>query len=303
MIFLGKKTVIKIEKRNRKRLIISAIISSCILFALIVRVGYLQFVKGSWLKSQASSNQTSSKTIYAERGTIFDTNGAVLAISAVFDSVSINPSLIQYTNKTEVNKEFLAHSFSSILDLDYDETLAKINENTTYVTLASKVETDKITALKNWMSENKIYAGIKIESKTQRNYPYNNIASNLIGFTGTDNTGLWGLENSLNSTLAGTNGKLVTLVDSVKGEIPNQERTYIEAKNGNNIYLTIDIKIQSITEKYLAQAVDDNNADSGVAIIMQPSSGDILAMASYPNYNLNDPFTPTNSKLLDDLEL
>ena len=104
------------------------------------------------------------------------------------------------------------------------------------------------------MSENKIYAGIKIESKTQRNYPYNNIASNLIGFTGTDNTGLWGLENSLNSTLAGTNGKLVTLVDSVKGEIPNQERTYIEAKNGNNIYLTIDIKIQSITEKYLAQA-------------------------------------------------
>ena len=299
---MGKKTVIKIEKRNRKRLIISAIISSCILFALIVRVGYLQFVKSSWLKSQASSNQTSSKTIYAERGTIFDTNGAVLAISAVFDSVSINPSLIQYTNKTEVNKEFLAHSFSSILDLDYDETLAKINENTTYVTLASKVETDKITALKNWMSENKIYAGIKIESKTQRNYPYNNIASNLIGFTGTDNTGLWGLENSLNSTLAGTNGKLVTLVDSVKGEIPNQERTYIEAKNGNNIYLTIDIKIQSITEKYLAQAVDDNNADSGVAIIMQPSSGDILAMASYPNYNLNDPFTPTNSKLLDNWE-
>ena len=122
MIFLGKKTVIKIEKRNRKRLIISAIISSCILFALIVRIGYLQFVKGSWLKSQASSNQTSSKTIYAERGTIFDTNGAVLAISAVFDSVSINPSLIQYTNKTEVNKEFLAHSFSSILDLDDDET-------------------------------------------------------------------------------------------------------------------------------------------------------------------------------------
>lgn len=274
------------------------IFSFILLFLLIVRIAYLQFAKGETLKHIANATQTTIKTIEAERGTIFDVNGKVLAISANVDTVSINPADIAYSNDKEVDKEFLAESFSNIFALNYDETLKDILEKTHYYTLASKVETDKITKLRDWMKLNKIYSGIKIDSAVKRYYPYNTLASNLIGFTGTDNIGLWGLESSLDSILRGTNGKLVTLTDAIKKEIPNQDRTHIKAKNGSNIYLTIDVNIQSASEKYLAQAVDDNNADKGVAIVMRPSSGDILAMANYPNYDLNTPFTPINPKLL-----
>lgn len=296
---MGKKKPLKFGKSNKNRLIFFLVLTFILLILLVFRIGFLQFVEGSSLRKRASEQQTTTKTLYAERGTIYDAKGNVLAISAKVDTVSINPSLIKYSDKSEVSKEFLAHSFSSIFGLDYDETLAKINDNTSYITIASKVEVDKITELKDWMKENKIYSGINIDSSTKRFYPYNTLASNLIGFTGTDNSGLWGLENSLDSILSGTNGKVVTLIDSVNGEIPNQEQTYIDAKNGSNIYLTIDVKVQSIVEKYLSQAVDDNNANSGVAIVMKPSNGDILAMASYPNYDLNTPFTPVNAKLLE----
>lgn len=259
---MGRKKTLKFGKSNKNRLTFFLILTFILFILLIFRIGFLQFVEGSTLKQRASDQQTMTKTIYAERGTIYDKNGKVLAISAKVDTVSINPSLIKYSDKSEVSKEFLAHSFSSIFGLDYDETLAKINENTSYITIASKVEVDKIMEFREWMKENKIYSGINIDSSVKRFYPYNSLASNLIGFTGTDNNGLWGLENSLDSILAGTNGKVVTLKDSVNGEMPNQEQTYIEAENGSNVYLTIDVNVQSITEKYLSQAVDDNNADS-----------------------------------------
>ena len=111
-------------------------------------------------------------------------------------------------------------------------------------------------------------------------------------------TGLFGLENSLDSVLSGTVGKMVTLIDSVNSEIPNQQKSYIAAQNGSNVYLTIDVNIQSIVEKYLSQAVVDNIADYGTAIVMEPSTGNILAMANYPDYDLNTPFTPTNQTAL-----
>lgn len=300
MVFLKRKQIYKIDKNNKKRLSVFLICSFLLLGALVCRIGFIQFVQGSNLKENASLKQTETRTVQAERGTIFDTNGKILAISADVDTVSINPSEIKYSDDSEVSKDFLAHSFSTIFELDYDPTLEKLNnEGSTYITLASKVETDKITSLKKWMEENKIYSGIKIDSAIKRYYPYNTLASNLIGFTGTDNTGLWGLENSLDSVLSGTNGKQVVLIDAVRSEIPNQKQTYIKAQNGSNVYLTIDVNIQSITEKYLSQAVDDNNSKNGVAVVMNPSSGDILAIASYPTYDLNTPFTPTNAKLLD----
>ena len=247
----GKK---QINTTNKKRLSIFLIVAFLLFILLLLKVGFLQFVEGSSLKQRANSQQTATKTLYAERGTIYDANGKALAISAKVDNISINPSKIKYSDKKEVNKEFLAHSFSSIFNLDYEETLKKINENEKSFIIASKVEVDKVMELKNWMKENKIDSGISIDSSVNRFYPYNTLASNLIGFTGTDNKGLWGLENSLNSILAGTNGKIVTLIDSVDSEIPNQERTYIDAQNGSNVYLTIDVKIQTITEKYLSRS-------------------------------------------------
>jgi len=286
------KNVTKISTYNKKTLIIILSIALILFLLLIIRIGFLQFVQGADLKKQASIQQTDSRIITADRGTIYDRNGKILAISADVDTVSVNPSKLK-----DSNKEFIAKSFSEIFELDYTETLEKLQSDSSYVTIASKVETTKIEELKKWMDDNDISSGINIDSTIKRYYPHNNLASNLIGFTGTDNTGLSGLENSLDDILAGTPGKIVTLIDSLNSDIPNQEQTYIAPENGSNVYLTIDVKIQSVAEKYLAQAVSDNDADSGIVIIMDPSNGDILAMANCPNYDLNNPYTPTDIKI------
>lgn len=292
-----KKTKIKIDTIGQKRLIIFLTVSFILLILLIVRIGFLQFVQGANLKEDAVKHQLSSKTIIPNRGTIYDSTGKALAISAAVDTVSVNPSKVEYSNGYEVNKEILAHAFSDIFKLDYSETLEKLNTKTSNFVIAEKVENDKITALKNWMENNKVKSGIYIENDSKRYYPYNNLASNLIGFTGTDNSGLSGLEATLDNILSGTPGKILTVTDSVNSEIPNGEQTYVEVQNGSNVTLTVDVNIQSIAEKYLSQAVTDNKADGGNVIIMNPTNGDVLAMATYPNYNLNEPFTINDSKL------
>lgn len=292
-----KKRKIKIDIAGQKRLVVFLSVSFILLLLLVLRIMFLQFVQGASLKEIATKNQLSSKTINPNRGTLYDSTGKSLAISARVDTVSVNPSALEYSDGTEVNKEILAHAFSDIFKLDYSETLEKLNTKTSSFVIAEKVENDKITSLQNWMENNNVTSGISIKEDTKRYYPYNNLASNLIGFTGTDNSGLSGLESTLDNILAGVPGKVLTATDSVNGEIPNGEQTYVEVENGSDVTLTLDVNVQSIAEKYLAQAVTDNKADGGNVIIMNPTNGDVLAMATYPDYNLNEPFTINNSKL------
>lgn len=291
------KKIIKINNSNIKKIFVTGVCLSALFLLLIIRLAYLQFIKGSWLSKQASTQQTSTKTITPARGTIYDVNGKVLAISAEVDTVTVNSSNLKYSSGENVPLEFAAQSFSNIFSLDYTEIFNKLANATSTVTVASKVESDKIDLLKNWMVSNDIYSGVSIDSSIKRYYPYNTLACHTLGFTGTDNNGLFGLENSLDSVLSGTVGKVVTLTDSVNSEIPNEQQSYIAAQDGSNVYLTIDVKIQSIVEKYLSQAVVDNIADYGTAIIMEPSTGNILAMANYPDYDLNTPFTPTDTTI------
>lgn len=292
------KKIVKINNTNIKRVKTIGLTLFILMLLLILRIAFLQFVEGNSLSRQASSRQTSTITITPSRGVIYDSQGKVLAISADVDSVSINPTKLKYDDDSEVKLEFVAQSFSDIFGLEYSEVLDKLNTATASFTIASKVENDKISSLRDWMKENKIHSGINIESSVKRYYPYNNLASHVIGFTGTDNNGLFGLENSLDSILAGTVGKVTTITDAINAEIPNQQQTSIAAHNGSDIYLTIDVNVQSIAEKYLSQAVVDNIADYGTVIIMQPATGNVLAMANYPDYNLNTPFTPTNANIL-----
>lgn len=263
-----------------------------LLFALIFRLGWIQFFNGSSLKEQASRQQTINKIISPNRGTIYDANGKALAISARVDTVSVNPSRI----KSE-NKEKMAKALSDIFELDYNETLNKLNSESSVETIASKVEQDKIIELEEWMNNNNISSGINIDADNKRYYPYNNLASHLIGFTGTDNQGLNGIELAWNGLLTGTAGKIVASADVHNDEISSETQQYIEAENGSDVYLTIDVNIQSIVEKYLSQAVEKNRSVSGSAIIMNPNNGDILAMATYPDYNLNTPFEPNTESL------
>ncbi len=308
----NKKTnVYKFEKNNKsskvkkicsinERIARILIAFFVVLLILIFRLAWLQIVQGAELKEEMHRQLTASKTISPKRGTIYDSTGKALAISAQVDTISVDPSRIVVENddgdidetKTKELKEKVAKAFSEIFELKYDETLEKVSSDSTNVTIAKKVENEKVEKLEEWMKENKIYSGINIDEDTKRYYPYNNLASNLIGFCGTDNYGLWGLELKWNDILTGTPGKVTSAQDAVQDLIPYENETYIAPQNGNDITLTIDANIQQIAEKYLKQACEENKCkDGGNVIIMKPNTGDILAMATYPDYNLNDPYT------------
>jgi len=307
---MGKKNV-KISEENKKydikikrRMVVSSIIGIIVFVALIFRLFWIQFIDGSWLKEEAYKQQTINRIISPKRGTIYDSTGRTLAISAEVDTVTINPTKIKDKNndddKTKVKKEKVAKALAEIFELNYEEVLEKVNSNNTTETIAKKVEQDKITKLEEWMKENEIYSGINIDPDNKRYYPYDNLASHILGFCGTDNQGLFGIESYWDNVLQGVAGKITTLADAVSEEIPDTNLAYIPAENGSNITLTLNINVQTIIEKYLKQAVNENYCEfGGNVIVMNPQTGDILGMASYPDYNLNTPFTPNTEELLN----
>ncbi len=269
--------------------IVYAVLS--IFLLLILRLAYFQFIKSGELKEAASRQQTTNRIISPSRGAIYDSTGKVLAQSAAVDTISINPSKI----KNE-KKELVAKGLSEIFELDYNEVLEKVNSTRASETIIKKVEQDKVDKLEAWMKTNEIKVGINIDEDYKRYYPYNNLAAHLIGFCNTDNNGQEGIELKWDSLLSGTPGKIVTIKSATSSLIPDKDETYVAAKNGSNITLTIDANIQSIVEKYLKQACIENKCGSGgTAIAMNPSTGDIIAMATYPDFDLNNPRTPNES--------
>ena len=201
-----KKSSISARLRNGR------IIIFLIMILLIGRLGWLQFVKGAWLKEQMYSQLITSRIISPKRGTIYDANGKELAISAAVDTVTINPTLIVVSDenkelaeiKTKALKEKVAKALSEIFALNYQKTLEKVSSTNFLETIAKKVQKDKIDKLKSWMEEEKVYSGINIDEDSKRYYPYGNLASNLIGFCGDENIGLEGLENEFDDLLTGT---------------------------------------------------------------------------------------------------
>lgn len=308
--------VVKINKEFKsqnfiyvKKIKIIFIVVILIFVLLLGRIGFLQFVQGSYLKELAYQQQSINQIISPKRGSIYDSTGKVLATSASVDTITINPEKIKDSNndeqKTKELKEKVAKAFSEIFELDYQETLNKVNSTSQVETIAKKVEQDKVDELENWMKENNISVGINIDEDTKRYYPYSTVLSQVIGSCGSDNQGLSGIEYEWDSVLSGTPGKIVSSQSASQEEIPDAQETYIAAENGSDLTLTIDLNIQSIVEKYLQQAVENNNCENGGnCIVMNPKTGDILAMATYPNYDLNQPFTPNEyvAKTYDSLD-
>ena len=288
-------------KINPKRLFWTGVTIIIVFIILLVRVGWLQFVDGEELKRREYSQSTSSTLISAKRGTIYDSTGKALAISVDVDTISVNPEYIKAKGKdgksdeeaTDELKQKMADKMAEIFELDREEVYKKLTSSNSVETIVSKVETDKVSELETWLKENNATAGVNIDADVKRYYPYNNLASNVIGFCGSNNQGLDGIELSYDDVLKGTSGRLTTAIDVTREAIPDQNEEYIAPENGSNIYLTIDSNIQTIAEKYLKQAVEENECErGGNVIIMDPSDGNILAMATYPDYNLNDPYTP-----------
>ena len=280
-----------------KRSVFVLVVLLLIFIILLTRIGYIQFIKGEEYSTAAYKQQTKSQVISPKRGIIYDTNGNVLARSSVVYTISVNPGKVLYKDDTAVSNELLAEKFADLFDLEYDEVLEDLNSDSSVVTIAKKVANTKSEELQEWMSENEITSGINIDEDTKRTYPYETLAAHLIGFCGSDNQGLEGLETEWDDTLRGTSGRIVATTDVNKNIISDESEQYIPAENGSDIYLTIDVNVQTVAEKYLEQAVKENDADSGTVIIMDPTDGNILSMANYPTYDLNDPFTPNTSEL------
>lgn len=173
----NKKSV-SIDKSLPARKLKIVLRASIVIFILlIIRLFWLQFIDGSWLKEKAYRQQTASKIISPDRGSILDINGKYLAKSEKVDTISINPTKISKQNKTIV-----ATGLSQIFELDYEETLEKVNRTSSFETIIKQVENDKVQELQKWMTDNKITTGINIDEDTKRYYPYDNLASQVIGF-------------------------------------------------------------------------------------------------------------------------
>ena len=276
----------KINISTKRRLRRILLISFLIIMVLIIRLGYIQLIDGKRLSNLAYEQQTLDRTINPKRGTIYDSKGKVLAQSSTVETVSINPG-----NIDKKNKEKVAKKLTEIFDLDYEKILKKVSKRSSIETIVKKVDKEKTDELRKWMEEENITTGINIDEDTKRYYPYNNFASQIIGFCGSDNQGLDGIEAKYDSTLSGEKGALKRQTDAKGTEIGKEGEQYVAAKNGKDVVLTIDYNIQSIVEKYLEEACIDNKCtDGGNVIIMNPQNGDILAMATYPSYNLNEPY-------------
>ena len=284
---------------NKKKMIKAMFVSFIILIFLIGRLAFLQFFDGNKLQILAYEQQVQQRAINAKRGTIYDSTGKYeLAVSSTVFSITVNP-----TNISKENKEKVSKALAEIFELDYDTVLKKVNKRSSIETIVKRVEEEKADKLREWMIANSIEKGINIDEDTKRYYPYTNLASQFIGFCGSDNQGLDGIEAKYNEILAGKNGAIYRSTDATGEKIGNDGENYSAPTDGNGIKLSIDMTIQSIVEKHLAEACIDNKCtDGGNIIAMNPKTGDILAMATYPSYNLNEPYMINNVELKSNWE-
>ena len=286
--------MISIKLSGKKKMRNSLFVVFIVLILLIVRIGYIQLIQGSQLRELAYEQQTLDRYINPKRGTIYDATGKnILAVSSTVESVTVNP-----VNIEKKDKEKVAKALAEILELDYENILKKVNKRISIETIAKRVDKEKTDKLRVWMDENNIKNGINIDEDTKRYYPYGTFASQFIGFCGSDNQGLDGIEARYDEVLKGKRGTIKRHSDAKGGEIGTEGESYTSAINGNDIILSIDFSIQSIAEKYLKEACIDNKCtDGGNIVIMNPKTGDLLAMATYPNYNLNEPYEPYTDEL------
>ncbi|MBR6253494.1 MAG: PASTA domain-containing protein [Clostridia bacterium] len=279
----------EVSDSSKRRIILILVVFMLLFVVLLARMVYWQVIKADELSQKAYSQQTKNSIISPKRGSIYDRNGVVLARSVAVETISVTPKNIK-------KKEETAKGLSELLSLDYDTVLGKVNKTTVEEVIAKKVDKEITDKVRTWIKEESI-AGINIYEDTKRYYPKGDFLAQVLGFCGTDNQGLEGLEANYEDILRGTAGKRVTSKDATGKDMPLDDTTYIPSEDGYNIVLTIDERIQYITEKYLEQAIEENNpVDYGTCIVMNPKTGEILAMATAPDFDPNSPFTPTSKE-------
>lgn len=259
--------------------------------AAVLRLTYLTTVQSSKLQESAVDLQLADTTVSAKRGTIYDANGNVLAESASVWQVVMSP----VNFKNDKQRQAAAKGLSEIFDLEYNDVLDDTKQQSHYVVVKRRIESDereKVLELIDTLKKDYSCSGvIQLLDDYKRYYPKNSLASSVIGFTGSDDQGLEGIEYEYDSYLSGTPGRIITAQNARGTDMPFRYEQNVESEDGNNVYLTIDETIQSICEKYMQKGVEDNNVlNKGVCIAMDVNTGAILAMVTTDGYDLNNPY-------------
>ncbi len=283
-----------------RRLRFTAVVLSFLLFSLvIVRLFYMQVINYDFYETRAMSNQTRDKTLYPARGTIYDTNMKPLAISASTEM------LILMGNKLESDEQraYIAENLSGILGMSYGDVFAKTQSTSRYIVISRGVEKDAADEVRAFIKANSGYDKFMyFLNDSTRYYPYGNFLSHVLGFVGSDEQGLSGIEYVYEEELSGTVGRSVTATNPRGDEMPFEYEIYYEAEDGHSLVLTIDEVLQHYLEKNLEVAYNDNKVRQGVTgIVMDVNTGGILAMATYPDFDPNEPFVLTNDDVVKEL--
>ena len=300
----------------RSRTVLIMLLFGVATFAvLLIKLYNLQIVRHEKLQEQAVAQQTRSTVVSASRGTIYDKNGNVLAVSATAETVFISPREIADNKKEDASE--IARGLARILGVDQAGIEKKMRRTASqYEVIKLRAEQDAADQVRKFVNGEidadgrKVPAakrvkltGIYLTADSKRYYPYSSLAAQVIGFVGTDNTGLYGLEAKYNAMLEGTSGLTLSAKNGAGKDLLYQYEQYYDAKNGNNLVLTLDANIQDYLEKGLEQMADKFDAKHGATgIVMDVNTGGILAMASYPSYDLNNPSKIYDKKLSASLD-
>lgn len=316
--------------QNKRRMLFFLVCFFLITIALVVRLGYIQLIKGEEYRKQAMENWSRDITISAKRGTIYDAKGKKLAVSINSSTVTCFPAdvkksvkpaientddeddsflmtILRKLNKTmfttedtageqiPVNTktpEETAQILSEILEMDYDEVFKKITSNYNYVVLKKWISDEQTQKIRE-----QELSGINIIEDNKRVYPYGNFAPYVLGFTNIDQDGLYGVEATYNDYLTGIPGRTVVNTDAYGRELPFGYNEYFESHDGLGVVLSIDEVIQHYAESAAQKVLTDYNGKRATILVMDPNTGDVLALASKPDYDPNDPKMPIDEKV------
>lgn len=263
------------------------------LAALAVRTAYWQIIRGEELSKRAKNQQQGNSIITAARGNIYDRNGKVLAQSASVNTLICNPQDI----KNNGNAEVIAQKLSPVIGIKYDTVLSLLTKNSRYQVIKKRISAEETEQIKAFMNSDtdkavaKAFSGVYFEDDSKRYYPFN-VAPHVLGFTGYDNNGLQGIEMTFDNNLSGVAGSVASNQRANGTTLDEQQAEYItHSAKGDDVVLTIDETIQHFLEKHLQEAVEEYQLKEGAAgIIMNPKTGEILAMATKPDFDLNNPY-------------
>ncbi|MEF9958519.1 MAG: penicillin-binding transpeptidase domain-containing protein [Niameybacter sp.] len=269
----------------KKRIMFCSMLFLIVLVALIIRLAYVQIGMGSFLQDKAFEQHTRDRLISPTRGTIYDRNGKVLAKSGSVSTIGVVHAQV-------TDPAMVAKILSEKLELKYEDVYKKVTKRVAFERIKTKVDKEIADEIRNMN-----LPGVKVDEDSKRFYPYQSLAAQVIGFVGKDNQGIVGLEVQYDSYLKGTEGKILMETNGHGERREEEVEVRIDPENGSHLVTTLDVTLQQYAEQAIEKVVTEKEAKRGAIILMNPQNGEVYAMANYPTYDLNDPFTINDPEL------